>query len=209
MERESPLKCVVITLKNSYDKKIFSTIGASNHSTHERQNNDFYATSPIAAHILIGAMEERLSNKIWECACGTGHLSRVFIERGYEVRSTDVIDRGYGQVQDFLSEEDFDWKGDIVTNPPYKHALEFCKKALQTVQSERYVCMFLKLTFLEGKARKSFFEDNPPKYVFVSSSRIQCAMNGDFDSYPSSAIAYAWFVWQKGYKGDCIVRWIN
>ena len=23
------------------------------------------------------------------------------------------------------------------------------------------------------------------------------------------ALAYAWFVWKKGYKGDTIVKWIN
>lgn len=24
-----------------------------------------------------------------------------------------------------------------------------------------------------------------------------------------SAVAYAWYVWQKGYKGNTIVKWIN
>jgi len=24
-----------------------------------------------------------------------------------------------------------------------------------------------------------------------------------------SAVAYAWFIWEKGYKGDTIVKWIN
>lgn len=23
-----------------------------------------------------------------------------------------------------------------------------------------------------------------------------------------SAVSYAWFVWQKGYKGDTIIKWI-
>ena len=30
-----------------------------------------------------------------------------------------------------------------------------------------------------------------------------------FDKYTSSAVAYAWFVFEKGYKGDTIVKWIN
>lgn len=33
--------------------------------------------------------------------------------------------------------------------------------------------------------------------------------NGDFESTTSSAVAYAWYVWQKGYKGNTIVKWIN
>lgn len=70
--------------------------------------------------------------------------------------------------------------------------------------------MFLRLQFLEGKERQRLFKNFPPKVVYVFSSRILCAKNGDFeaDRY-NSAIAYAWFVWVKGYKGDTIIRWIN
>lgn len=69
--------------------------------------------------------------------------------------------------------------------------------------------MFLKVTFLEGKARKDFFKKYPPKVIYVCSGRIPCAKNGDFDKYPSSAVAYAWYVWEKGYEGKTEVRWIN
>ena len=34
-------------------------------------------------------------------------------------------------------------------------------------------------------------------------------MNGKFEKYPSSAVAYAWFVWEKGFKGDPVIKWIN
>lgn len=72
--------------------------------------------------------------------------------------------------------------------------------------------MFLKLTFLEGKGRKELFEKYPPKVVYVSRSRILCAKNGDFQRMRDtggSAVAYAWFVWEKGYQGDTIIKWIN
>lgn len=35
--------------------------------------------------------------------------------------------------------------------------------------------------------------------------------NGDFESMikgGGSAVSYAWFVWEKGYKGGTIVKWI-
>ncbi len=69
--------------------------------------------------------------------------------------------------------------------------------------------MFLKVLFLEGKARKELFNKYPPKTVYISSSRINCAKNGDFDTYTSSAIAYAWFIWEKGYCGETIIKWTN
>lgn len=60
--------------------------------------------------------------------------------------------------------------------------------------------MFLKIQFLEGKERKQLFLEHPPKTVYVSSSRLNCAKNGDFITYPKSAMAYAWYLWEKGFK---------
>ena len=196
-------------VKNKRVANIFKTLGANNHSDGERQRHDYYATEPKAMELLLA--EEEFSNVIWECACGEGHLSKVLEQNGFEVISTDLIYRGYGDPEpmNFLEESFEDFEGDIITNPPYKYALEFVQKALDSVKPGRKVAMFLKLQFLEGKARKKFFKENPPKVVYVSSSRLSCAKNGDFDKYKSGAVAYAWFVWEKGFKGDTIVRWIN
>lgn len=155
--------------------------------------------------------EESFSHVVWECACGEGHLSKVLEDHGHEVISTDLIYRGYGDPEpmDFLKETFDDFEGDIITNPPYKFALEFVQQALDSVQEGHKVAMFLKLQFLEGKARRKFFKENPPKIVYVSSSRLICAMNGEFEKYPSSAVAYAWFVWEKGFTGDPVIKWIN
>lgn len=189
------------------NKAIYTCLGASNHALEERQKEDYYATDSKAAELLL-EVEPDLDN-IWECACGEGHLAKVFDKAGKLKRATDLIDRGYGNVEDFLFNKELYNNGDIVTNPPYKYAKEFVEKALELIEEGRKVCMFLKLTFLEGKARKELFKKYPPKVVYVCSGRIPCAKNGDFDKYPSSAVAYAWFVWEKGYKGDTVIKWIN
>lgn len=153
--------------------------------------------------------QETFSADIWECACGEGHLSERLEEHGYNVLSTDLIDRGFGRGGvDFLKQT-YNFKGDIITNPPYKYATEFVYKALDLINDGNKVAMFLKLLFLEGKARKQLFKKHPPRTIYVSSSRLLCAMNGDFITYKSSAVAYAWFVWEKGYKGPTMVKWIN
>ena len=54
---------------------MFSTVGASNHSVKEREQNDYYATDPVALELLL--QKEQFSKNVWECACGEGHLSRV------------------------------------------------------------------------------------------------------------------------------------
>ena len=191
---------------------IYKTLGASNHSDKEREANDFYATEPKAAELLCEA--ESFSPAIWECACGQGHLSDVFKKRGYHVISTDLIYRGYGKGGvDFLAYTPrCPMQCDIITNPPYKYAKEFVEHALDIVADGQKVAMFLKLQFLEGKARRKLFERCPPKTVYVVSSRLLCAKNAEFEKMKAgggSAIAYAWFVWQKGYTGDTVVKWIN
>lgn len=188
----------------------FIAIGASNHTEKERQVDDYYATEPKAAELLLA--EEQFAPTIWECACGEGHLAKVFAEHGHEVIATDLVYRGYGDPEplDFLEETIEDFDGDIITNPPYKYALEFIQRAIESVPVGRKVAMFLKLQFLEGKKRKEFFQKTPPRTVYVASSRLNCAMNGDFKTYHSnSAICYAWFVWEKGYEGETVIKWIN
>jgi hypothetical protein len=135
----------------------------------------------------------------------------VFERYGLLGRATDIVDRGYGESGvDFLLQTE-QWNGDIVTNPPYKYAREFAEHALRLIRNGSLVCMFLKLTFLEGQGRRVFFERYPPSNVIVSVKRVQCAKNGDFEKYPltGSAAAYAWFIWQKGYKGEPILSWCN
>ncbi|WP_025069212.1 hypothetical protein [Bacteroides gallinarum] len=190
-------------------KTIYTTIGASNHSDTIREEHDFYATFPEAIDRLFEV--ETFSDTIWEPACGMGHLSERMIKLGKTVYSTDLINRGYGTGDvDFLKAVENHY-GDIITNPPYKIALEFIKKALEISEEGTRIAMFLKLTFLEGKRRKPFFQSNPPRRIHVFSSRAVVAKGGDFTTFQAkeNAIAYAWFVWEKGYKGENVVDWIN
>ena len=193
-------------------RSVYTAIGASNHSETERERDDYYATDPKAMDLLL--IQEAFAPKVWECACGEGHLSKVLERAGYDVLSTDIVYRGYGYPAsvDFLSEREANsFDGDIITNPPYKYALEFIKQALKVIQPHHKIAMFLKLTFLEGQKRRKLFDSTPPRTVYVSSSRLICAKNGEFEkkSAKESAVAYAWFVWEKGYSGDTVIKWIN
>ena len=183
----------------------FATLAASNHSKGEREVNDYYATEPKAVELLL--QKEKFSSIILEPSCGEGHISRVLLDNGYAVKSSDLIDRGFGEVKDFFEVDEF--CGDIITNPPYKVALDFVKHSLDIIPEGSKVAMFLKLQFLEGKARKEFYKENPPKKIYVASGRLNCAKNGKFEEFKSSAVAYAWFMWEKGYQGSPEIDWIN
>ena len=137
----------------------------------------------------------------------------------------DLIDRGYGKGGiDFLKYNDVVDK-DIVTNPPYSLAQDFLEHAMDIITEGHKIAMFLKLTFLESSRRKEMFKKYPPKKIWVSSSRIPCGKNGDFyqrnsdgsikydkDGNPkevSSAVCYAWFIFEKGYQGPMIIDLFN
>lgn len=191
---------------------VFKTLGASNHTDEERANNDYYATDPKALELLLE--REEFFPYVWECACGEGHLSEVLKAHGYKVKSSDIVDRGYHDTKiiDFLkvqkSDIDPDCSRDIITNPPYKYAKEFVEKALEISIETTKIAMLLKLTFLEGQARKKLFETFPPKKIYVFSKRIECGKNGVFTG--TSAVAYAWFIWEKGYSGKPFIEgWID
>ncbi len=196
----------------------FTTIGASNYALEDRAEHDFYATDPRALDLLLRESDFTLSNPVWECACGKGHLSEVLKQHGYHVLSTDLYDYGYQDMThvegspaggyDFLS-CNTPWPGDILTNPPYKYAAEFVAHGMSLIQPGHQVVMFLKLTFLETKARKKLFQTCPLKALYVSSSRLHCAKNGDFTNATANAVAYGWYVFEKDYNGPPSIYWFN
>lgn len=195
---------------NGNSNSIYKTLGASNHTVKEREANDYYATEPKAVELLLE--QEKFSQWVWECACGEGHISEVLKANGYYVFSSDLIDRGYEgtEVIDFLTATKNEL--DIITNPPYKFAKDFVEHALNISPEGTKIAMFLKVQFLEGKERRKLFEKYPPKVIYVASGRLLCAKNGEFEKMRQgggSAVAYAWFVWEKGFNGAPKIKWIN
>ena len=185
---------------------VVKNMGASNHSKVRRPKHDYYATEPKAVRMLLEL--EKFDGDIWECACGEGHLSKEMIRLNYKVKSTDIVDRGYGSVQDFLkvnSKTSFN----IITNPPYSEANAFIEKALEILPKGKKLALFLPIRYLEGQSRKKIFLLHPPKTIYVSSSRLECVLNGNFDKMKGSAVGYAWFVWEKGFYGKTSITWFN
>ena len=185
-------------------RSTFVTLGASSHSTGQREQHDYYATDPQAIDALNKILDLE-GKQIWEPACGGGHLVDRMREKRASVVASDLIDRGSGDGGiDFLQAKHL-LAPIIVTNPPYKYALEFVQKSIDLGADT--TCMFLKITFLEGQKRRKFFDEHPPKTVAVFSKRITCAINGE-DFSASSAACYAWFIWEKGYSGKPEVVWL-
>lgn len=127
------------------------------------------------------------------------------------VISTDLVYRNYGEGgKDFLS-SNFSEADLIITNPPFSLINEFTLQALKL--SKRYVIFLAKIQTLETLERKSILENSPLKYVYVHSSRQATGKNGE-PLDPSgkkwaTTMCLAWFVWDKEYKGEPIIRFIG
>lgn len=191
---------------------------AGGNPKYERVKNDYYATNPKAVKILFENYEVR-GNTFLEPCVGEGHIADTVNELiGHQLKGAtyiDIVDRGYPNtiVEDFLQ-----YSGDkhydiIISNPPYSLAQEFIEKSLSLLSPTGQCIMFLKIQFLEGAKRKSFFNKYPPKYIYVFRNRMATWNNGN-EVNPltgkkwCTTMCHAWFIWEKGSITEPIIRWL-
>lgn len=190
---------------------------AGGNPEHNRVEHDFYATNPKAVEMLFNSFNEiDLSNcKILEPSAGQGHICNALRNLGAsKIDCVDIVDRGLEDVicTDFLDWETYNRYNLIITNPPFCLAKEFIEKSFELLANKGYIVMFLKIQFLEGAKRKDFFDKYPPKYVYVFRNRMATWNNGN-ELDPNgkrwaTTMCHAWFIWQDGFNGEPIIRWI-
>lgn len=113
------------------------------------------------------------------------------------ISTVDIREDSLAEIKgDFLTldQGEFDV---VISNPPFKLAIEFIEHSLRHTVEDGFVIMLLRLNFFETKTRKPFFERNMPKYAFVHHKRMSFTEDGKTDS-----VAYMHCVWQKGHHPD-------
>jgi hypothetical protein len=165
---------------------------------------DYFPTPRWATFALVE--NEKFLGDVWECACGDGAMSRVLENISSTVFSSDLYDRGYGEIGiDFLSPTRS--VANIVTNPPYNCAEGFVASGIK--HAEKKFALLLRLAFLEGANRaNTIFYKNPPSRVWVFSERITFYPSG-IEPKGSGTTAYAWFVWDKDAPGQTELKWFK
>ncbi len=165
---------------------------------------DFYPTPTWATYALID--NEQFKGGIWECACGDGAMTKVLRTTGSHVISSDLYDRGFGEVGiDFLKSNTR--VDNIITNPPFHSAERFVSQCLKLAENK--FALLLRLAFLEGAHRtRTIFHKCPPARVWVFSERITFYAKGAKVA-GSGTTAYAWFVWDKAHIGSTELKWFR
>ena len=196
-------------------KTLKGTNLAGTSTTRERVKDDYYATPYDSTRALLDNV--KFYGNFLEPCVGGGHIADVIKEYypNEPVYCVDLVDRGYSNtlVVDFLTYDFLEQKFDnIITNPPYSLAQEFLEKSMNILNDNGKIAMFLKIQFLEGSKRKELFKKYPPKYIYVFSKRQNPWRNGssvDENGKPwSSTMCFAWFIWEKDFNGEPIVRWL-
>lgn len=172
---------------------------------------EFYPTPPEATRALLSV--EDFDGSIWEPACGEGHIAEVLVRAGYEVVSTDLIQRGYGQGDiDFLREQTPRAKH-IVTNPPYGRGLgdAFVRKALElTAITGGNVAMLLNLSSLCHPTRHDLWVSHPPTVIYALDELV-CWPEGrpGLARATTASHRYSWVVWKPGHTGRPAFWWLQ
>lgn len=166
-----------------------------------RRENDFYPTEPDAVHALMAAIGDDLEGwsvmtglpvQFHEPACGDGAISKVLEGYGYDVLSTDLVDRGYGTPGiDYLKCTES--RPFVITNPPFFLAEEFIQRAFDMGAIRVY--MLLKSTFFHASGRSDLFNGTPLRRNMPLTWRL------DFTGEGSPTMECSWFEWVAGYRG--------
>lgn len=178
--------------------------GASGDKMHalKDRKNDTYETPKEAVWALLKA--EDIPDVIWEPACGPGAIVRVLRASGRQVYATDLVNYDSPDQDmagwDFLMERQVPIGTQaIVTNPPFKNASAFVRKALELCPK---VYMLMRLAFLEGVTRSDLIDGGKLARVLVFRNRLPLMHRHGWEGNRStSTMAFAWFVFSDSHKG--------
>jgi hypothetical protein len=175
----------------------------------DERKDDLYETPPCAVRTLLAV--EPVPLTVWEPACGPGAIVGALRAAGRAVIATDLVEYG---CQESASRRDFlmelaapDAVPAIVTNPPFKLSCEFVAHARSLVPQ---VYMLMRLAFLESERRKPLFQAGDLARVWVFSRRLPMMHRAGWEGRKAnSAMAFAWFVWDRDHRGPTELRRIS
>ena len=181
--------------------------------SNKRNKNDYYQTPYSMTRQLLEV--ENFEGKILEPSCGAGAIVKVRRDHNELVDYCDLNNEFsltgiFKDFKDFIN-DDFDRYDNIITNPPFSLAKEFILKAKQITNHK--IAMLLPLNYLHGVTRyNEIYLDRkfPLKavYVFCRYGMLEETIRDD-GTYRTGMMVYAWYIWDKSYKGEPMIRWIN
>lgn len=187
-----------------------------------RSPRDLYETpfelADAAIHKLRvdGGFSNRTPLSALDAGCGNGVWGRamnrlIFFMQGIDLEPFVIDDGSYdmvtkGDYLEYAPEHKYDL---VFGNPPYSLAEDFIRHAFTMLETGGSVYFLLRLSFLEGIGRcRGLFKEFPLKRVYVCSRRPSF-FSSDNSHHTTDTLAYAMFLWQKGFSGRPIIDFLD
>ena len=173
-----------------------------------RDEHDFYVEPEWVSQRLFEV--EQFQGRIWDPACGIGHIVDSARKAAYECIATDLVWRdgpGFDAV-DFLICDGSE--PNVISNPPFSIAEKFVAHALEV--AERKVAMLLPANWVQGDKRSRWLETTPLRRVYFIAPRPSMPPGAVIlagEKPGNGTTDYAWFVWLQGYDGASEIRWLR
>jgi hypothetical protein len=164
----------------------------------------YYPTPPRGPRALLAV--EPFHGVLWECACGDGDISEVLVDAGFEVISTDLIDRGYGIGNHNFLTDHTTLVDHVITNPPYGPerglTTRFVAHALTRIRPGGTVCMLLPINWEAAQRNRHLMAKCPRRWTF---SRRLAMHRGDHTGPKRSPqLNVAWYVFTNEHTGPTL-----
>jgi hypothetical protein len=153
--------------------------------------NDFVQTPKEITEALL--KYEKFDGQILEPCCGKGAISEIIKSNGYEVKSSDKNEYGYGEIKDVFDIKDL--QDNIITNPPFSLKVEMVRYLLSITKNKLCLLWYVKNigNVLESKNSKGL------KTIYIFNKRIEWVET-------KLGWLFAWYVWEKGYEGEITIK---
>ena len=175
---------------------------------------DLYETPTWATEkFIVRALHDGVLNtndEIHECCSGAGAISKVLEKYGFIIKSSDIQNKDfiYGERGvDVYKLKDNHCKI-TMTNPPYILMTKFGMLSEFLRISENKVILLLNIYFLSSQKRKKLLEHSPLKYVYIHSDRLTMFPFGEKKPKNDGTKMFAWYVWEHGYRGEPVIRFL-
>lgn len=185
------------------------TAGMPKAAARSERGLDFYASPYAALPPLLCAEGRKLPRELWEPACGNGALVLPLRNRGYQVRASDIVDRGCpgAFLLDFLTAHDYRAPG-IITNPPFDGSAggieAFVERATAVAP---YVAIFARLAWFESEGRHHWWRQVGLSRIIKIADRLPMMHREGYDGprLSNAGQCFGWFIFEPARKPRAFV----
>lgn len=168
-----------------------------------REGTDFYPTPPDATAALMAYLNLPAGTKVWEPACGQGHMVRELEAWDMDVYATDLFYQGVGIGDtDFTGQKENHGCEWLITNPPFALAERFIEQAA-SIGFEGGFAFLLKSQYWHAKSRLSIWERFRPSHILPLTWRPDFLFGA---KRGASVMECIWCVWDSDWWSDPVYR---